>query len=590
MKILPKTLLPFVWYFIQPHWGKFLLLMLTTLGWSLQESVYPYFIKLLVDQVPQYSTHKAMLFSGLAPTLLAFLALWLAIEVAFRVYDFLSAKVLPTFRAQVRGALFEYALQHSYEYYANNFAGSIANKIARLPDALERIINIIATIMAPIVVAFLINIVFLYHAKPLFAYIMGIWFILHFSITYFFTCKCAVYAKKHSESVTTVNGKVVDILSNMVNVRLFAHQRFEKRYFGKFQKEEVKKAYELMRYNAWMKVFLGLASQTFIFSMIGGGLYAWQQDWITLGELTLVLSSLNLLGLAWYMGMHLIEVYQNVGTCQEALSIVQAMPDIVDAPGAKPIRITQGEIRFEQVNFGYNSGKKIFRNKTVTLAPGERVGLVGFSGSGKSTFANLILRYFEVESGRICIDNQDIHCVTQDSLREQIALIPQDTSLFHRTLLENIRYGRSDASDAEVIKAARKAHCHEFIEQLPDGYQTLAGERGVKLSGGQRQRIAIARAILKNAPILILDEATSALDSVTENYIQESLKALMLNRTVIVIAHRLSTLSDMNRILVFQNGEIIEDGKHVKLLKNDGHYAALWKRQSDGFLPDSPDV
>ena len=268
------------------------------------------------------------------------------------------------------------------------------------------------------------------------------------------------------------------------------------------------------------------------------------------------------------------------------MTILNAAHDIVDEEHARPLKITEGRIEFKDVSFHYKEGAKLFQNKSIEIHPGEKVGLVGFSGSGKSTFVNLILRLFEVEEGEITIDNQNINRVTQGSLRENIALIPQDISLFHRSLMDNIRYGRTTATDAEVIEASQQAHCDEFICKLRDSYQSLVGERGVKLSGGQRQRIAIARAILKNARILILDEATSALDSVTEKYIQDALHYLMQGKTTIVIAHRLSTLSEMDRILVFDNGVIIEDGTHDQLIKLNGHYAKLWHMQAGGFLPE----
>ena len=503
MKTLAKTLPLFAWSFIKPQFWRFALLIFVNFGWSIQEAVYPYFLKLIVDKVSQNTSEKIHIFTVLAPTLTIFAALWLTIEVGYRIYDFLSVRVFPRFRADVRTALFQYAIKHSHQYYSDNFAGSIANKISRLPEALEQVINKIFTLIMPVIVAFIISMAFLYQAKPVFAYIMGGWFTLHCAITYFFTRQCAVYSLDHSASRTALNGKIVDILTNMVNVRLFANRRFEEKYFGKFQQVEAQKSQRLLQYNAWMKLCLGLASQTFSFSMILGGVYAWQQDWISLGELTLILSSLNLIGLAWFMGMHLIDVFENAGTCQEALSIAQKSLGVVDKPAAKPIEIHRGEIRFEDVTFHYSKDKKLFQNKTLVIHPGERVGLVGFSGSGKTTFVNLILRYFDLEGGRILIDDQNIQEVTQDSLREQIALIPQDTSLFHRSLMENIRYGRLGASDAEVIEASKKAHCHEFIQQLDNQYETLVGERGIKLSGGQRQRIAIARAILKNAPLLI---------------------------------------------------------------------------------------
>ncbi len=262
----------------------------------------------------------------------------------------------------------------------------------------------------------------------------------------------------------------------------------------------------------------------------------------------------------------------------------------MDVLDAKPLVVTKGHIKFEQVTFYYKEDNSLFEQLDVEIQAGTKVGLVGASGSGKTTFVNLILRFFDVESGRILIDGQDIAQVTQDSLHEQIAMIPQDTSLFHRSLMENIRYGRLEATDQEVIEAAKRAHCHEFISSLPEGYHTLVGERGIKLSGGQRQRIAIARAMLKNAPILVLDEATSALDSVTEKYIQVALSSLMQGRTVIVIAHRLSTLAEMDRILVFDQGHIIEDGNHPTLLAKQGHYAKLWHMQAGGFLLEQEEI
>jgi ATP-binding cassette subfamily B protein len=264
--------------------------------------------------------------------------------------------------------------------------------------------------------------------------------------------------------------------------------------------------------------------------------------------------------------------------------------DLTDATDAKDIHIIKGEIQFDHVSFTYKNTKTLFKDKSVTISPGQKVGLVGYSGGGKTTFVNLILRLYDVDNGCIQIDGQDIATVTQDSLRAHIGMIPQDSSLFHRSLMENIRYGRTDATDDEVIEAAKRAHAHEFIEQLPEGYASLVGERGIKLSGGQRQRIAIARAMLKNAPILILDEATSALDSVTEHVIQVAITDLMQGKTSLVIAHRLSTLLHMDRILVFDKGKIVEDGTHSELLAKAGLYKTLWDAQVGGFLGDGETI
>lgn len=588
MNTIAQSLGRFFWHFIKPQKVQFLWLALGMLGWAIQESVYPYFIKLILDSVSHFGQDKALIFSALSTTLIVWLSLWLLIEAGFRIWDFLSAKVFPRFQADIRQAVVDYTLSHSHQFFSDQFAGTIGSKISRMTDAMLNIITVSLGIFFPVVLAFCINIGILFQAKPLFAYIMAGWFGLHVLITYLFTKRCAQKSAVHSGAVTKLNGNIVDAFSNMANIRLFARKNYELRHLANFQKVEMQRHYELLHYNAIMKVFLGSASQLFVFVMVGFGIYAWQRDWISIGELALVLSSLNLIGLAWYMGQHLIKFYEDIGTCNEALSLLRKPHEIFDLPHARPLKITRGEIVFENVSFHYASYRNLFRDKTVTLEAGKKVGLVGFSGSGKTTFVNLILRLFDIESGRILIDGQDIKTVSQDSLRTQIALIPQDTSLFHRTLMENIRYGRLEATDAEVIAAAKRAHCHEFIEGMELGYNTLVGERGVKLSGGQRQRIAIARAMLKDAPILILDEATSSLDSITEQYIQEGLEYLMHQRTTIVIAHRLSTLSGMDRILVFKDGQIAEDGTHLSLLAANGHYAQLWHMQAGGFLPDSP--
>ncbi len=301
----------------------------------------------------------------------------------------------------------------------------------------------------------------------------------------------------------------------------------------------------------------------------------------------MVATSLSLLIIseARNLSKRFLEFFEHIGNIANGVFTIVQPHEIIDRDSAIAHSITQGQIEFRQVNFSYSLGKKVFDNLSITIQPGQRVGLVGFSGSGKSSFVNLILRLFDPQSGEILIDGVDIQDMTQDALHSQISLIPQDPSLFHRTLMENIRYGRLDATDEEVIEAARKAYAHDFIAQIKEGYHSLVGERGIKLSGGQRQRIAIARVILKDAPILILDEATSSLDSITEKAIQDTLDSVMNGKTVIVVAHRLSTIADLDRILVFDQGRIVEDGTHPKLLACCGAYYRLWKMQAGGFLP-----
>ncbi len=324
-----------------------------------------------------------------------------------------------------------------------------------------------------------------------------------------------------------------------------------------------------------------------IVSMLIALIYGLKLGWVSAGDFALVLTlSITFMWGIHDMGKQMQRYSKVVGTCNQALSIIKQPHEITDLPNAQPLQVTQGQLSFREVSFHYENNKPLFKNLTITINPGEKVGLVGYSGGGKSTFIKLILRLMEIQSGQILIDDQDIKEVTKGSLRRQIGTIPQEPELFHRSILENIKFARVSATDEEVIDAAKKARCHDFIMDLPEQYQSLVGERGVKLSGGQKQRIAIARAFLKNAPILLLDEATSSLDSLTENEIHEALHEVMANKTTIVIAHRLSTLKDMDRILVFVNGEIVEDGSLENLLKNQyGHFYKLWQMQAEGFIP-----
>ena len=350
--------------------------------------------------------------------------------------------------------------------------------------------------------------------------------------------------------------------------------------------EEQMKNYQVKRYISWMFLYLSVVFFVGAISLSVFMTRYWMRGEITTGEVIQIFNTTWNLGLAlWFISDMTMPFFQSLGIASQAYSVMCDPQDVLDSPEAKDLVVKQGEIIFENVTFRYGT-KKIFENKDVYIKGGEKVGLVGCSGAGKSSFINLILRFYPLEKGRIIIDGQDIACVTRDSLRQQVALIPQDTSLFHRTLEENILYGRTEASKEEVIEAAKKAHCDAFIRLCPEGYDTLVGERGTTLSGGERQRIAIARASLSKAPILILDEATSALDSLTEKYIQESLEKLTKNRTTLVIAHRLSTLAKMDRILVFEQGKIIEQGSHLELLQHNGYYARMWEMQVGGFLPD----
>ena len=436
------------------------------------------------------------------------------------------------------------------------------------------------------VIGLSVAIITMFLVHPIFALILLGWATAFILIAVYFFKPIAQLSTVFATSKTTLVGKLVDSISNVSNVRLFSRTAYENKVIEEATQETVTTDRAMQWYLLKMRIFWDLS----IILLIGLNLIIlltmYSKNLVTVGDFTFIISlSISIFFNLWYIASQFVTVAEELGKCQQALTILTAPHGITDKPDAKPLIVTQGRIEFDQVSFHYDEGIHLFKNKSIIIEAGQKVGLVGFSGSGKSTFVSLILRLFDVESGQILIDGQNIQSITQDSLRENVAMIPQDISLFHRSLMDNIRYGRIEATDDEVIEASKKAHCHEFIMQLPEGYASLVGERGIKLSGGQRQRIAIARAMLKNAPILILDEATSSLDSMTEKLIQESLHLLMQGRTTIVIAHRLSTLSEMDRILVFDAGRIIEDGTHLELIKSNGHYARMWKMQAGGFLP-----
>ncbi len=585
---LPKTFFSFALHFIKMKWKWLLTIQFFFFAWSIDHTLWPYVIMKLIDAITNFSGDPSQAWQAISKPIWMGLTLWLTIEAFFRIGGILHARTFPKIESNIRMSMFRYVLHHSHHYFSNQMAGSIANKISEMPQSFTRLLEQIMMLFIPVFVAIIISTILLAQINSVFALILVVWIIIHLGISLVFAKNCDLYSKIHSEARSSLSGKIVDSLTNSSNVRLFARNRFESHYVSLFQKDEQIKHQHSLWVIEKMKIALGIAS--FIFSgliMNGYMLYSWTQGYLTTGEIIFIFNTnWNITMMIWFVGLELPQFFKEIGVCRQALSIIQAPHDITNDSNAIPLSIKKGTITFNHVSFQYHHQKQIFKDKNIVIEGGKKIGLVGFSGSGKSTFVNLILRHYDIQSGQILIDDQDIAKVTQDSLREQISIIPQDPSLFHRSLIDNIRYGRLEASDDEVIEAAKQAYCHKFILELPEGYQSSVGERGVKLSGGQRQRIAIARAILKNAPILILDEATSSLDSITEREIQEGLSYVMKDRTTIVIAHRLSTLADMDRILVFHNGKIIEDGSHEELLKLKGHYDRMWTMQAGGFLPE----
>lgn len=584
------TLTHFLWQALKPYKHYLALLALFGLYWAIYNSLAPYVLKLIIDTVVAYDDNRAAIWSAVSPFALLYIALWIGVATDMRLIDWVKMKLFPSLRQDLMNSMFDYLAHHSYRYFQNNFAGSLSNKIG---DMQSGVIAILTTLddafsqLLGIVVA--IGMLLLVH--PLFALILIGWAVCFLFISYFYFHPIKALSHDFSTTRTKVFGLWVDSISNITNLRLFARNRYESQEIGK----SVAKAVKQDRALDWMIIKMRIFWDVSIILLISLNILLlvsmYKKGQVTVGDFSFIISlSISIFYNLWYLASQFVTFAEEVGKCKQALSIIESPHEIVDKVGARPLVVTDGQIKFSDVNFHYSEGACLFKNKNIVIPARKKVGLVGFSGSGKSSFVNLILRLFDVESGQICIDHQNIADVTQDSLREQITMIPQDTTLFHRSLMENIRYGRLHATDEEVIAASKMAHCHEFISQLKDGYHSLVGERGIKLSGGQRQRIAIARALLKNSPILILDEATSALDSVTEKYIQESLHSLMQDKTTIVIAHRLSTLSEMDTILVFDQGRIVENGSHKELIKAKGHYARLWAMQAGGFLPDEEEL
>lgn len=548
----------------------------------------PYAVKEIIDAVTLANEMGTDVFEATQDSLILFALLNLGIVLFSRASGAVLVMTGPRLRADIRKSLFQYLQHHSHHYFISHFAGSLANRLAEVSMSAMHTLWTITFDFYPLIIKSLVALVILFTASDELAGVLTLWLAVYVYVSYILAKRCRSYAKDFAEARSLVTGKVVDSVTNVMNAKMFARRRFEEDYLTDYLNHEVDHALRTYWYMEKLRWFQFSAAMVLMISMVGYALKIWSGGGMSVGEFSMVAGlAIMLIEAARGLSRSFLEFFEYIGNISDGVSVFVQPHEIVDKPGAKALQVSRGEIAFRDVSFSYKEGMQVFDHLSVDIPPGQQVGLVGFSGSGKSTFVNLVLRLFEPQHGVIAIDDQDILAVTQDSLRENISMIPQEPMLFHRSLMENIRYGRLEASDDEVIEAAKKAHAHEFILQTENGYGSLVGERGVKLSGGQRQRIAIARAILKDARILILDEATSALDSVTEKKIQQGLDYLMQDKTVVVVAHRLSTISHMDRILVFDEGKVIEDGSHEDLLRRNGHYAHLWNMQAGGFLPET---
>ncbi len=585
-----RELIGFLWQFIRRQkWTFGPIFLLDSLAWPVEALAWPYILHVVVDIFTRFDGDRLAAWHALQAPILGAICLVIFVEAASRTMGFLLAKGTPTLQANLRMAMFDHIQHHSPRYFNERFAGSLANKITDMTTQVETIIAQLFWPIVPSFVACISGVVILWFIHPLFACIWFTWLMIHIGISLTVTYPIDRLEHRHGEARSTLLGKIVDSFTNNFAVNLFYRFQHEKNTIAPFQNQEVETNIAAKRYTQKTFCYISIVHFFgFVLGINGSLLYLWVHGQITTGQAVQVFMTLwSLITILWNVGISLPTLFQSFGTAKQAYSLMRDPQDLGDRPHAEELKVTAGEISFDKVTFHYGE-KKLFQDKQVKIHGGEKVGLVGYTGAGKSSFINLILRFFPLEGGKILIDGQDIADVTLESLRRQIALIPQDPVLFHRTLWENILYGKPEASEAEVLAAAHLAHCDEFIRSIPNGFEAKVGERGTKLSGGEKQRIAIARAILADAPILILDEATSSLDSVTEKYIQDSLQKLMQGRTTLVIAHRLSTLSRMDRIIVFDQGRIVEEGTHASLLSKKGLYAQMWECQVGGFLPEKP--
>lgn len=552
----------------------------------------PFIIKDLVNAVIDFDPAlQNDIWNAIETPFRNFVLVSIALLISARISGTILAFLAPVFRLKPREKLVEHLQTHPVNFFQSRHSGSLGNKINEGCNGLGFGLWTFAFDVWPILIKFVISVVLLFIASVQMGAIMMVWSLIYFSAIIFLGFKQSNAIEKISRSRSKITGHIVDMATNIQAVKSFANEKYEREVLHQNMEEErkVTSKFQIIReLSGWFHSIMGLGLTVLLMYI---ALTEYVAGNISVGDIAFMFSLILIVteqsrGLLWGF-THFLE---HLGQLNDGVKTVMQPHVLKDAPNAKSLNIKTPAIEYKNVFFKYpdtveDIKTRVFEDFNLTIKAGEKIGLIGQSGSGKSTLINLLMRFYDINSGSIAIDNQNIAKVTQQSLRQNIAVISQDTTLFHRSLIDNIRYGQLDASDEDVITAAKQAYAHDFIKDLPEKYETIVGERGVRLSGGQRQRIAIARAILKRAPILILDEATSALDSESEQMIQNSLETLMQGKTVIAIAHRLSTIAHLDRLLVIQNGKIVEDGTHDELQQiPNGTYAKLWSMQSGGFL------
>ncbi len=585
IKTSEYNLYALIWSCLKNYKWKICGIFLVILIASFLTVIDSYLLKILVDKI-SISEDK---FDFLADrNYLLIVSLFIIINIAFnciwRVINYLHLKTFPEVRFKLSSEIFSYLAAHDHQYFQENMAGDLVNKIQNISEGVE---DVLIPLFSIIYIFFTVCIAVsaVYTINFYFSLILVIWILLFIGISLVLSKKIISSSKNFAETRSELSGKLVDSLLNIFSVNIFSRQNFEKRYLDKISYEVVSKDIALRWQQLILWAIQGVSCSLVLGVIVFALISLRSKAIVNTGDFVFIISiTITIIQQIFGIAELISRVTEQIGICSQAFSVIYTPHNVIDNKDAKDLIVEKGEIIFNNVKFGYSEDKILFHNLNLKISGKHKIGLVGYSGSGKSTFVNLLLRLFDMKQGNILIDQQNIKNVRQVSLRENISFIPQNPTLFHRSFKENISYGKINATEDEVVEAAKKAHIHEDILTTAKGYSSLLGENGIKISAGQRQRVAIARAILKNAPILILDEATSSLDSITEELIQESLETLMSNKTVITIAHRLSTLLIMDRILVFDKGKIIEDGTHKELLNKKGLYYRLWNSQVSGFL------
>ena len=585
-----KDVLRAFWHGIKPQkWGLFFLALSIILA-NIAGIISPIFYKQFFDIISA-GGDKTAIANQLLIIIIQIAFLNLLVWLFYRSATILNNTYQTATIARLKQQAYDYLIEHSYSFFSNNFTGSLVQRVNRFARAFETLSDRLIWDVLPLLVRIVSVIVIVYFINKWIALIIFVWIIIFLMFNILFSRWKLKYDISVAEIDSKTTGYLADTITNQNTIQLFSGQKFESKGYKSVTNEQAKMTKTSWNLDAIMEAgqaFLGFAIQFLLFYF---AIKYWGQGLITIGVFVLLqVYIIGLIDQLWGFTRVVRNAYQAYADAKEMTEILLLPHEIKNKPEAKELLVDKGKIEFKDLTFSFNQTRKVLEDINLIIQPGEKVALVGPSGAGKTTFVKLLLRLYSPASGKILIDGQDISGVTQKSLRDGVSMVPQDPILFHRTLAENIAYGKRDAEKQEIEKVAKLAHCDEFVKDLPYGLETYVGERGIKLSGGERQRVAIARAILKNAPILILDEATSSLDSNSEMLIQDALNTLMQGRTTIVIAHRLSTIQKMDRIIVIDQGKIIEQGSHQKLLENENSlYKKLWELQAGGFLEDEED-